>query len=1224
MKNFNEAQLEQAFVELFRGEGYDYIHGYSIDRDSRDVILYDDLRHFLKKNHRAEGITEDEINRAIAKVETTEGGGVYAENVEALRLIQQGFPLRRTDPTKPDIYINLIDYKDLDNNSFKFVNQFAIDGEHPRTPDGIVFVNGLPLVVLEFKNAIKQNTTIENAYKQLTKRYRRDIPKLFRYNAFVVISDGVNSKVGSLFAPYEYFYGWNKAEATDSVFNGAFDSMFTMMHGLFRKERLIDVVHNFIFLPDTPKHEDKIVCRYPQYFATTALFDNILSHSLLNHNGDGKGGTYFGATGCGKSYTMLFLARQLMRSKVLSSPTIVLITDRTDLDDQLAKTFLNATKFIGDKTIIQVESREKLGEHLRNRTAGGVFLTTIQKFEEATGLLSDRANIICISDEAHRSQAGLDQKTKITKEGVKHKYGFAKYLRESLPNATYVGFTGTPLDNTIDVFGPIVDRYTMTEAVADEITRKIVYEGRAAKVMIDSEKVKEIERYYQQAKQEGASDYQIEESKKQMTRIDVILNDPDLLANIALDIVEHYERRVEEGSTVLGKAMIVCSCRTIAWNLYQAIIKIRPEWAEVKECMDGETLTEKERKEIKPMPRLAMVITRNKDEDSEELYNLLGNDEYRKTLDKQFKETKSNFKIAIVVDMWITGFDVPSLDTMYCFKPLQMHTLIQTISRVNRVYPGKEKGLVVDYLGIKRQMNEALHQYGGNGNVDGPDLETIEQSVKVVKDELDIIRRMFNRYDCSKYFSGTPLEQLSILQKGAEYIQATKKQETRFMRHCKKMKGAYDICCNSDLLSAEDVHDFHFFLAIRSIIAKLTRGEAPDAVKMNKKVREMLKDALISDTVEEIAKIGVAPDEEIDLLSQDYMKRINQIPYKNTKVKLMEQILKKVIESLRKINKQKGVDFTERLKKIVDKYNDRSDDAALANDVIDDVVAQMVELMEDVAKERTSGEEIGLSIEEKAFFDILKSVAVKYDFIDNFSDDKLTDLAKQVKEMVEEQATVADWTNRADLKAELKMNVIILLAGAGYPPKIQDEIFKEILEQAENFKKHSSPTKKTPSYFTESLTEEYQQAAEPYEVYGYSDFEASAKLTESGPILIGCFKSPDHLQWILSQSKYNVRLGDRAGSMDEQKELFDKTHKLVLYNVEEPSEIRIMEISDPKEITGKQINEMGYPENRPEEYRYEIFNVLPFYETGKQYADLVNEIVCKQGHIEGAPVFLKR
>lgn len=1055
MAVFNESQLEQAFIELFKNEGYDYVYGENITRDTRDVILYDDLRHFLQERYKAEGITEDEINRAIAKLETSEGGGVYAENVEALRLLQEGFSLKRTNPKLPNLYVCPIDYAEMGNNSFKFVNQFAIEGEHHRIPDGIVFVNGLPLVVLEFKNAIKQNTTIENAYKQLTNRYRRDIPKLFRYNAFVVISDGVNNKIGSLFAPYEFFYGWHKAEATDSVLDGAFDTMFTMMHGLFRKERLLDVVHNFIFLPDTPKAEDKIVCRYPQYFATTLLYDNILKHSRLNPDGDGKGGTYFGATGCGKSYTMLFLARQLMRSKRLSSPTIILITDRTDLDDQLSKSFLNAKKFIGDKVIVQVENRDKLKQHLENRSAGGVYLTTIQKFEEGTGLLSNRANIVCISDEAHRSQAGIGKKTTITEKGVKHHYGFAKYLRDSFPNATYVGFTGTPLDNTLDVFGPIVDRYTMTEAVADEITRKIVYEGRAAKVMIDSAQVKEIENFYKQCKQEGASDYQIEESKKTMTRIDVILNDPDLLAKIVQDIVAHYEKRVEEGSSVLGKAMIVCSSRSIAWNLYQAIVRLRPEWTEIKECIEGETLSEKEREEIKPMPRIAMVITRDKDNDPDELYNLLGNDEYRKTLDKQFKEEKSNFKIAIVVDMWITGFDVPSLDTMYCFKPLQMHTLIQTISRVNRVYPGKEKGLVVDYLGIKRQMNEALHQYGGNGNVDGPDLETVEEAVKVAKDELDIIKRMFNKFDWSAYFIGSPLEQLNLLQKGAEYIQRTKDVETRFMRHCKKMKGAYDICCNSEHLTTEGENDIHFMLAIRSIVAKLTRGDAPDIVKMNKRVAEMLKDALLSDSVEEVAKIGVAADEEIDLLSSEYMKRLDSIPYKNTKVKLMEQLLKQVIESLRKVNKQKGVDFTKRLEDIVKKYNDRSDDAALANDVIDDVVGEMVKLMEDVANERTAGNSMGLSFEEKAFFDILKSVAVKYDFIDNFPDEKLTTLAKQVKEMVEEQTDVADWMNRTDLRATLKMNVIVLLARAGYPPKIRDEVFKEILEQAENFKRHS-------------------------------------------------------------------------------------------------------------------------------------------------------------------------
>lgn len=1056
---FNEAQLEEVFVDQFKEQGYEYVHGENIARDSRDVLLYDDLLSFLRKRYKASGITDGEIATAIHRLEATDGGGLYNENVEAMRLIMQGFAIKRDDPSKPNLFIQLIDYATPENNIFKFVNQFEIEGEHKRIPDGIVFVNGLPLVVLEFKNAIKENTTIENAFNQLTVRYRRDIPKLFRYNAFVVISDGVNNKFGSLFAPYEFFYAWRKVEHNDPEVEGGFDSMFTMMHGLFRRERLLEVVHNFIFFPDTPSDEEKIVCRYPQYFATTLLFDNILQHSHLNPGGDGKGGTYFGATGCGKSYTMLFLARQLMRSKQLSSPTIVLITDRTDLDNQLAKQFLNAKEFIGDNVVMQVESRDDLKALLNNRTAGGVFLTTIQKFEENTGLLSERANIICISDEAHRSQAGLGQKTTITETGVRRHYGFAKYLRDSFPNATYVGFTGTPLDNTLDVFGPIVTRYTMTEAVQDEITRKIVYEGRAAKVLLNSDKVKEIEEYYKLCRDEGASDYQIEESKKTMTRIDVILNDPDLLANIAKDIVQHYEKRVEEGSTVEGKAMIVCSSRSIAWNLYQAITKLRPEWEEVKECIEGDTLTEKERESIKPMPRIAMVLTREKDDDPR-LYELLGADDYRKSLDKQFKAIKSNFKIALVVDMWITGFDVPSLDTMYCFKPLQMHTLVQTISRVNRVYPGKEKGLVVDYLGIKRQMNAALYHYAG-GDVDGNSLEAVEQALLILKDELDLLRRMFTGYDWSQYFTGKPLEQLLCLNHAVEFIQRTKELETRFMRHCKKLRDAYNICCNSEMITTAEDDDIHFFFAVRSVIFKLTKGDAPDATKMNKRVAEMIKDALTSEAVEEIANIGVAPDEEIDLLSSEYMKRLSQIPFKNTKVKLMEQLLKKVIESLKKVNKQKGVDFTKRLEEIVKKYNDRSDDAALANDVIDDVVNQMVDLMTEINVARSAGDAIGLDFKEMAFFDILKAIAVKYDFIDKFPDEKLSSLAKQVKQLVENQATVTDWSNRDDIRAELKMNIIILLASAGYPPIIHDEVFKEILEQAENFKKnsHSAPTR---------------------------------------------------------------------------------------------------------------------------------------------------------------------
>lgn len=423
-----------------------------------------------------------------------------------------------------------------------------------RIPDGVVFVNGIPIVVLEFKSAVKENTTIMDVYKQLTVRYRRDIPELFKYNAFIVISDDANSKYGSLFRPYDFFYAWRKINSEDKELDGI-NSLITMIKGLFAKERLLAVIKDFIYFPDNSDKDLKIVCRYPQFFAATILFENIKKMSL---HGDRKGGTYFGATGCGKSYTMLFLTRLLMKSIYFQSPTILIITDRTDLDDQLSKRFVSSKKFIRDENIVGIDSRESLRNELQGRESGGVYLTTIQKFTEDLQLLTDRSNVICISDEAHRSQINLDQKIKITDVGVERTYGFAKYSHDSLPNATYVGFTGTPIDGTIEVFGNVVDAYTMTEAVRDGITVNLVYDGRAAKVTLNQEKVREIEAYYDSCVREGASEYQVEESKKSITNMEVIIGDPDMLRAVAEDFIKHYENRVEEGATVAGKAMFVC------------------------------------------------------------------------------------------------------------------------------------------------------------------------------------------------------------------------------------------------------------------------------------------------------------------------------------------------------------------------------------------------------------------------------------------------------------------------------------------------------------------------------------------------------------------------------------------------------------------------------------------------------------------------------------------
>ncbi len=1053
MPYFNEKQLEESIIALLQEQGYEHVKGEAIERDLDEVVLRDDLRTYLRNRYSSDGITDTEVEAAIRVIVQKQGLSLYEENRHTLSLLMDGFSLKREDASKQNLYIYPIAYdeKNLRHNLFKVVNQFdIIEGEH-RIPDAIVFVNGLPVVVFEFKNALKQNTTIEDAYKQLTIRYRRDIPSLFKYTAFIVISDGVNNKFGTLYTPYEFFYAWRKVNAKDKAGDGI-SSLRTMIAGLMRKDRLIDVIRNFVYFPDTSKDEQKFICRYPQYFAARALYQNILNHSKLNPGGDGKGGTYFGATGCGKSLTMLFLSRLLMKSKALCSPTIILITDRTDLDDQLSRLLLNAKQFVGDNTIEQVESRDDLRQKLQGRTSGGVFLTTIQKFSKDINLLSNRANIICISDEAHRTQTSLDEKIEITDKGVRRSYGFAKYLRDSLPNATYVGFTGTPIDATLDVFGGIVDEYSMIEAVNDGITKTIMYEGRASHVFADSKLVKQIEAYYDKCAEEGSTDYQIEESKRAMTQMSVLLSSPDLIHRLAVDFVQHYERRVEEGSTVKGKAMIVCSTREIGYAIYKEIIALRPEWAEKKICSDGERLTKEEAEKIKPIEKIKMVFIRQKDDDPE-LYNLLGTDEERKRLDLQFKEAKSNFKIAIVVDMWITGFDVPCLDTMYCYKPLQMHTLIQTVSRVNRNYPGKDKGLIVDYLGIKKKFNQAMKRYANGGQNETP-VETIDNAVKLFKDELDLLRRMFNGFDYSKFFTGTPLEQLDALQIAAERIQQTDELEKRFMKHVGIMKSAYNMCTGDDRVAREEVNDVHFFTGVRSIIYKTTTGESPDATQMNRHVLQLVNEALVSEEVVAINTMRLDNSEQIDLLATQYMEKLKKLPYKNTKVKLMEQLLKRVIDSVKKVNKVKAVSFTNRLNGIIDKYNDRSDDIVLADEIVTEVANQLAQLFEEIKKDSVLPEGIP-NIEVKAFYDILKSVAEQYGFLDNYSEEQYIAIAKDVKDEVDDNTRYIDWDKKADIKAQLKVQIILTLAKHGYPPKTRDEVFKAIFEQAENFKRNT-------------------------------------------------------------------------------------------------------------------------------------------------------------------------
>nr|CAA6823286.1 MAG: Type I restriction-modification system, restriction subunit R (EC [uncultured Thiotrichaceae bacterium] len=1067
---FTEAQLEQAIIELLGQQGYPHINGSTLDRDPTDALLKDDLRRYLKNQYAADDITASEINTIISDIEKLPASDLYDSNKTFMRMVADGFLLKREDYRQKDLYIQLIDYSDLialrtpepdevrtigdDNqppayhskNRYKLVNQLEIEGYEKRIPDAILYINGLPLVLFEFKSAIREEATIHDAYVQLTTRYTRDIPELLKYNALCVISDGVNNKVGSQFANYEFFYAWRKVSGDEAVAVDGISSLHTMIEGLFDPKRLRDVIRNFIYLPDNSRKDEKIVCRYPQYYAATKLYANILKQR--KPEGTGKGGTYFGATGCGKSFTMLFLARLLMKSVDFASPTLVIITDRTDLDDQLSKTFVQAKNYVGDQTIVSVDSRTQLRELLKDRISGGVFLTTIHKFTEDLELLSERNNIICISDEAHRSQINLDQKVKVTEKGVKRTFGFAKYLHDSLPNATYVGFTGTPIDATLDVFGGIIDSYTMSESVKDEITVRIVYEGRAAKVFLENRKLEEIEAYYQQCAEDGTNEYQIEESKKASANMSAILGDPDRLKALASDFVEHYETRIAEGATLKGKALFVASKRGIAWDFYQELIALRPEWAEVLACEAGSNLSEDEQKKIKPMERVKLVMTRGKD-DPKALYDMLGSKEYRKELDRQFKEAKSNFKIAIVVDMWLTGFDVPFLDSIYIDKPIQQHSLIQTISRVNRKFEGKNKGLVIDYIGIKAQMNKALKKYSKG---DDDNFEDVQQSIIATKDQLDLLDKLFHPFDSRPYFSGQPTAQLDCLNQAAEFVQLTQKLEQRFMGLVKRLKAAYDICSGSDALTQPERDRIHFYFAVRSIVFKLTKGDAPDTAQMNAKVREMIKDALQSDGVEEVFKMGDEDSTEVDLFSDDYLAKIEKIKLPNTKIKLLQQLLERAIAEFKKTNKAKGTDFSKQFKALVDKYNERKEDSVLVSEVLDDFANEIIGLFHDLQTEKASFADLCIDFEEKAFYDILKSLAVKYDF--TYPEDKLLALAKDVKGVVDDKTQYTDWNNRDDIKAELKVGLIMLLHQHGYPPVDRDEVYKDIFEQAENFKQH--------------------------------------------------------------------------------------------------------------------------------------------------------------------------
>ena len=1104
LKNINgrfvESDFENALIAFLEAEGWQYVYGDDIPRANRKEVLYmDDLHHFLEEQHH--NLTKDEIRQIADNVRLVGADTDFATLHKVYGWMVNG--IQYVTQAGEPMMISLIDFDNPDNNIFRVVNQITVDyvnnGETKnRRPDVLLYVNGMPVCCIELKSPTDANATTNKAWEQINIRYWRDIPHLLHYCPLACISDGVKTQLGTVRTPYEHFYAWKRVENEDEVAAGSFNELMTMVKGVYRPERFLEIFRDYVYFQDEKYDSDEkeIVCRYPQFFASRLLRESI-KESVRTRSG--KGGTYFGATGCGKTYTMAFLARQLsMRCPELGSPTILMIVDREDLQKQGAKLFTKSTEYLGLGEVAIVQNRKQLRQELGQRQSGGFYICTIQKFcdrkDDAIGLINDRANIICFSDEAHRTQIEGSKRIKFSEDADENMKAmiskpYATVLREALPYATFVGFTGTPIAETYQTFGDEIDRYTMDQAVADEITVPIKYHPRIAKVLLNSEKVKEIEAYYASCAEEGSTKEDIDKSKKAMSSLEVLLGEPERLDKLCVDIHNHYVQAVEADPRRVQKAMIVCSNRKIAYDLLLKFKEHYPEWFVERKAPEGEEVSAEELKKLKMMPMMAMVSSVGSN-DEQDMYNYLGgvkNDKRSDELDAAFKQEHSNFRIVIVVDMWITGFDVECLTYMYNDKPLQKHSLIQTISRVNRKYPGKEYGLIVDYIGIRDQMLEARKMYGGGSSV-APNKDDIEQATIIFREQLIILKSLFKDYDLTPFLNVNtdPATRYMLLAKAAEYVFAstetlnseskdgkkTKKVsfKTYFLQLVKRMRKAYDLCQPSGELGEEESALAQCFMGVAGMVYKMNGTDAPDTDTMNKRVAKMVEEALKYNNVESILEEG----EEMDIFGPEFTERLSDINMPASKLEMLIKLLRQQITEYGKTNQVASKKFQEMLEETIKLYHERrkflSEQEAgatqehAADDILKWATEEAMKILQGMQADRESFRKLGLTFEEKAFYDILIHLRDQYNF--EYGEDKNVDgvvinekcrsLAHKIKDLIDAKSSYADWLNNTIVREDLKKKIKICLVKNGYPPQYTPEVFREVMDQVENFKENET------------------------------------------------------------------------------------------------------------------------------------------------------------------------
>ena len=1013
----NENTLEQVIIADLQDKGYEYLYGPNIDRDYHEVILREHFDYAMFKIN--SGITMPIVEETFKTIRNL--GLLRLEELNATfhKYLIEGVPIPYREGKENKTYtVKLIDFDNVQDNDFKVVNQYTVIEYKNKRPDVMVFINGIPMVLFELKNMANADTTVENAYNQV-KNYQLDIPSLFNYNAFNVISDGLDTRIGTITSDFTRYMVW-KSENGEPPEVGNVNYFSTLLNGVFQKERLLDLIKNFILFKDSDGKTIKVLAGYHQYFAVKKAVERTTKAIAEKSN---KVGVVWHTQGSGKSFSMVFYTGCIVRDPEFNNPTIVVLTDRNDLDSQLYGTFCSCSKMMLRQTPKQAESREHLKELLKVK-AGGIIFTTIQKFEESSEVLSDRSNIIFMADEAHRSQYGLEGK--LDRETGAWKYGMAKYMRDSLPNATFIGFTGTPIEfndkSTVEVFGDYIDVYDMTQAVEDGATVPIYYENRTAKIKLNEALLKQIDAEYEKfAKTE--SSFIVEKSKADLGNMEAIVGSKERLNLLADDIIAHYEDRQY---VLTGKAMIVCMSRRIAINLYKTLLAKRPDWGK----------------------KVKVVLTAS-NQDDEDWHDIIGNKKYRDELMVEFKDESSDFKIAIVVDMWLTGFDVPSMATMYIDKPMKGHNLMQAIARVNRVYKDKEAGLVVDYIGMAAELKNALSQYTKRDQDKVPDLAL---AYAIALGKLENMRDFFYGFDYSKFFGDSDKDRLDVIMKGVEFALAFEEDEKKsFVREATALSQAETLC--RSMLDLQTRQEIEFFKSVKAGVCKITRTGGMTQNEMNAHIMKMLEQAIEQDGVYNIFAKAGQKNPEISILSDEYMAKIRSMKHKNIAAEMLRNLLEDNIRVFARTGVVKAQLFSEKMQNLLKMYNNR-----MITNV--EVIEELLNLSVEMTEAYYAGEDKGLTIEELAFYD---SLVADPDVLRNMEDATLVALAQELTDLIRRSRTV-DWDKKESARAYMRTQVKHLLRKYKYPPEQVKGAVDIVIKQAELMSSNIIPYKKDVNY----------------------------------------------------------------------------------------------------------------------------------------------------------------